>query len=440
MSRRKRLPVEPAIVTIESLSHEGRGIARVDGKTTFVDEGLPGEELEIQFTRMHPRYAEAKILNVLKPSPERISPPCRFYSICGGCSFQHVDNEFQIQHKQHTLLEQLRHSAGVTLEIIIPPLTGPTLGYRRRARLGVKYVDKKQKLLVGFREKRSPYVADIDHCVVLHPSVGNLIEPLHQLLSGLTVYREVPQLEVAVSDAVTALVIRHLAPFVDKDLELLRQFEKDHDIVFYLQPGGYDTVHLLSPERNVELVYSLPDFGLSLRFEPADFIQVNADINQAMIKRAIELLDPQADDEVLDLFCGLGNFSLPLAGKCRQVNAVEGDSGLIKRARQNAERNRISNVTYIAADLAKEQLDAEFMQKHYARILIDPPRVGANEIIKQLDFSGTERIVYVSCNPATLARDAGYLIKHCGFHLQQAGVMDMFPHTTHVESIALFVR
>jgi 23S rRNA (uracil1939-C5)-methyltransferase len=440
MSRRKRLSKEPVTATIESLSHEGRGVTHVAGKVVFVDGGLPGEKAVIQFTRQHSRYGEARIIELLEPAPERVDAKCGHYGICGGCSFQHASPEYQIGHKQKILLEQLQHIGSVQPEDIIPPLTGPVWGYRRRARLGVKYVDKKQKVLVGFREKNSPYIADINHCEVLHPSVGLMIGELQKLIGQLSIFRQLPQIEVAVADNAVALVFRHLAPMTEPDIRLLKNFEIEKKVIIYLQSGGLDTVKPLTPERSVDLVYVLPDHEVNFTFLPVDFIQINSYINNEMINRALALLEPGKEDNVLDLFCGLGNFSLPIAKLSHHVTGIEGDSGLINRAKTNAERNNIDNAEFYVANLADENLQANFIDREYSRVLLDPPRAGAMEIINRMDFSGTDRIVYVSCNPATLARDAGILVKNKGFRLQQAGVMDMFPHTAHIESMALFTH
>lgn len=437
---RKKLPVEPVTAVIESLTHEGRGLTHVNGKTVFVDGALPGETVSFQYQRQRSRFNEARLLEIIEPAPERITPKCCFYGVCGGCSFQHVDSHFQLQHKQNTLLEQLRHAGGVQPEIILPPLIGPEWEYRRRARLAVRYVDKKQKVLVGFREKQSSFVADIDHCEVLHPAVGRLLEKLQELISRLTVFRQLPQIEVAVADNKTALVLRHLAELCDNDLELLRQFSAVHELEFYLQAGGLETITPLIPECAGPLTYALPEHEISIEFLPTDFVQVNAEINRAMINLALDLLGPDNQDEVLELFCGLGNFTLPVARYCRRVIGVEGDNALIQRANRNAVNNNIRNVDFYTANLVDNPLQAEFMHKDFNKILIDPPRTGAVEIIRQLAFNNVDRIVYVSCNPATFARDAGILVREKGFRLLKAGVMNMFPHTSHIESIALFTR
>lgn len=440
MSRRKKLSVEPVTATIESLTHEGRGITHVNGKTVFVDGALPGETVSFQYIRQRSRYNEAGLLEILEPAMERIQPQCSFYGICGGCSFQHVDSQFQIRHKQNSLLEQLQYSGGIQPEIILPPLGGPEWGYRRRARLAVRYVDKKQKVLVGFREKNSSFVADIDHCEVLHPAVGSILQDLQALISRLTVFRQLPQIEIAVADNTTALVLRHLAELCDNDRVLLRQFSADHELEIYLQAGGLETITPLLPEHAGPLTYALPEHDISIEFMPTDFVQVNADINRAMINLALDLLGLDDHDEVLELFCGLGNFTLPVARHCRQVIGVEGDDGLIQRAEHNAVKNNIRNVDFYVANLADNPLQTEFVHRNFNKVLIDPPRTGAMEIIRQLPFNNVDRIIYVSCNPATFARDASFLVREKGFKLQKIGIMNMFPHTSHIESIALFIR
>lgn len=437
---RKRLSREPVTLTIESLSHEGRGIGHVNGKTVFVDEALPGEVVTCRYTRRKSKFSEAKLLEVRQPSADRITPKCEFYGVCGGCSFQHVSTEFQLAHKQAALLDQLQRISGLQPESVLPPLPGPAWGYRRRARLGVKYVEKKRKLLVGFRERHSPFIADISRCEVLHPAAGLLLEDLQSLIGRLSIYRQLPQVEVAAADNAIALVLRHLVDLSAEDRSLLRQFERDRNIIIYLQPGGLDSVHPLTPETAQPLYYDLPGHDLRFEFLPTDFIQVNAEINRDMVGLALSLLQPTEDDRVLDLFCGLGNFSLPLAKNSKSVTAMEGDESLIARARHNAALNDINNVDFVTADLAVPEIPAGFIQHDYQKVLLDPPRTGADELLRQLPLPSVQRLVYVSCNPATLARDAGILVRERGFRLQRAGVMDMFPHTTHVESIALFTR
>ena len=441
MSRRRRkLPSEPTAATIKSLSHEGRGVALVDEKTTFIDGALPGEEVMFRYHRRRSRYDEGNVVEITKPSPERIKARCEYFGYCGGCSLQHIDPQTQIQHKQDVLLEQLQHIGGVTPEQVLPPLTGPVWAYRRKARLGVKYVEKKQKVLVGFREKFSPFIADIKHCEVLHPAVGRILEDLQLLIAKLSIFKQIPQIEVAVADNITALVFRHLAPLTELDQQLLKAFETEENIDIYLQPAGLGSVTPLSIGNTTPLSYALPDHNIEYIFWPTDFTQVNYDINMSMVKRAIELLGLEPQDQVLDLFCGIGNFSLPIARQSARVIGVEGDPGLIERAKFNAEHNGIKNTEFHTVDLATDDLQASFLQQDVEKILLDPPRTGALEIINRMNFENVKRVVYVSCNPATLARDAGILVKEKGFKLQQAGVMDMFPHTTHVESMALFVN
>jgi len=442
MSRRRRHRPSPEPVTarVTGLSHEGRGITHVDGKTVFVNETLPDEEVTFQYVRRFSRYDEARPLEIAKPSSDRIKPGCDAYDLCGGCSLQHVSPGYQLQHKQKALEEQFSHIGGVQPETWLRPLTGPVWRYRRRARLAVKYVEKKDRLLVGFREKYSPFVADIDRCEVLSFPVGHMLVDLQRLITVLSGYKHIPQIEVAVADNATALVLRHLRELTESDRHRLLEFEDKHNVIFYLQPDGLESVKLLRPDRSVRLYYKLVPESLYFYFEPTDFIQINAEINQAMIRQAVDLLDLNDSLEVLDLFCGLGNFSLPIAKRAAKVTAIEGDRALITRAKLNAIENHITNVEFYVSDLFGEHINGNFLNNSYERIFLDPPRTGAEDIIRQLDLSKTERLVYVSCNPATLARDAGILVHENGFRLLKAGVMDMFPHTAHIESIALFVH
>ena len=441
MSRRRRkLPQQPVLAKIEALSHEGRGIARVKGKTVFVNGALPGEDALFQYKKQRPKYDEAHALEITNPVAERIDAKCEFFGLCGGCSLQHMQHNFQLEHKQSVLIEQLTHIGKVKPESVIPPLTGPQWGYRRKARLGVKYVEKKGKVLVGFREKYSPFVADMNSCEVLHPSVGSLIEPLQCLIKELSLIKQIPQIEVAVGDEVTALVFRHLADLTDEDKEKLRLFAEHHHVDIFLQSGGLDSVVPLEGSAHRQLYYSLPEFDLTMNFLPIDFTQVNIEINRAMVPRALELLEVKSEDRVLDLFCGIGNFTLPLARKAANVLGIDGEHGLVERAKQNAELNKISNVEFRAIDLVKDDLNEEFLNGGFNKLLLDPARNGAQEVIEKMNLKLVEKIVYVSCNPSTLARDAGILAKDKGFKLEQAGIMDMFPHTTHVESIAVFSR
>lgn len=441
MSRRKRkpLPTTPVRVTIDNLNHEGRGVGRVDGKTVFVAGALPGEEVEFTYSAVHRNFDEGVAVNILTASPERIAPRCPHFNVCGGCAMQHLAPDAQIAYKQKVLLDDFRHLGKVQPKEVMPPLRGPHWGYRRKARLGVKYVAKKEKVLVGFRERSSPYLAELTRCEVLHPSVGERIEALGAMIASLSVYDKIAQIEVAVDDTQTALALRNLAELSDEDKAKVKAFAIEHDIHIYLQPGGPDSLTPLWPEH-IQLRYVLDNYDVSFGFKPGDFTQVNTDINRQMIDRAIEMLELTPEDRVLDLFCGLGNFTLPLARRCREVVGVEGEAKLVERARANAAENQLDNVQFHAADLAGDLEHSPWWKQGFDKVLLDPPRSGAQETLAHIAKMKVGRIVYVSCNPSTLARDAGILVNEYGYKLVQAGVMDMFPHTAHVESIALFVR
>ncbi len=436
--RRKRIPQGLFHTQIETLSHEGRGVAHINGKTTFIDNALPGESVEFHYTGRRSRFDEGIAENISSPSSDRVTPRCAYFGYCGGCSMQHISAAAQRSHKQHVLLEQFKHIGKLDIEHLLEPLTGPEWGYRQKARLAVKHVIKKGKTLVGFREKGSPFVADISRCEVLHPAVGDRLEVLQELLGSLSIHDRVPQIEVAVTEETTALVFRHLAPFTDADIEKLQGFQQHYDIRIYLQPGGYDSVHRLGETHNEVMSYKLPDYELTLEFLPTDFTQINSEINRKMIRLALEHLAAGPEDKVLDLFCGIGNFTLPIAKFAGHITGIEGDAGLIARAKSNADSNNLSNVDLAVANLADENMDYAFMRSTYNKLMIDPPRTGAKEIIEALNFRSIKRIVYVSCNPATLARDARLLVHEQGYRLVHVGIMDMFPHTAHVESIAVF--
>ncbi len=442
MSRRRKkakLPNYPVRVVIESMSHDGRGIARVDGKTVFVDGALPGEEISFLYTGRSRKHDEGRVCEIFSASPERVEPRCAHFDICGGCSLQHQAEDRQIHSKQQVLLDNLERIGKVKPERVLEPLTGPVWGYRNKARLGVKFVKKKGRVLVGFREKRKPYLADIRCCEVLHPSVGERIGELAELIQALRARERIAQIEVAVGDAVSVLVFRNLDPLCDADSQALRDYARSTGLHIYLQPGGPDSIELLWPDAS-QLVYRLADYDVEVRFLPLDFTQVNPAINPPMINQALSLLQLEASHRVLDLFCGLGNFTLPMARTAAQVIGVEGDAGLVQRARDNAQLNGIDNTEYHAVDLSQDIAEQPWMQQRFDRILLDPPRSGAQELVGCLGDLGAGRIVYVSCHPGSLARDAGILVNELGYRLEAAGVMDMFPHTTHVESMALFVR
>ena len=439
MSRgHKKRRAEALPATIESLSHEGRGIARIDGKTVFIEGALPGEQVRFLYTRKRGQFDEGRTVEVMEPSALRVEPRCRHYGLCGGCSLMHLDGEEQILHKQSVLLEQLQRLGGVEPERILPPLSASRWGYRRKARLGVKYVAGKEKVLVGFREKHSRFIADIDSCEVLHPILGEAIGELKELVRELSVYRQIPQLEVAVSDTVAAVVIRHLAPLTGDDRRILADFEAQRPVRFYLQPGGLDSVHSLSGEDGQNLYYRLDSHDITVEFSPIDFTQVNFELNVLLVDRVIELLELNEADTVLDLFCGLGNFTLPIARYVKRATGLEGSEDLVLRAQKNARNNSLTNVDFSACDLSEPDAGSLISGYAYNKVLLDPPRSGAREIIEQLDLERVAKLVYVSCNPATLARDAGILANQGGLRLKATGVLDMFPHTSHVESIALF--
>jgi 23S rRNA (uracil1939-C5)-methyltransferase len=435
----KRITAAPEEADIVDLSHEAHGVARLDGKAVFVTDALPGERVMLKRVKRHRNFDEAVLESVITPSPDRVTPACPHYGTCGGCALQHLAPQAQLAFKQAQLLENLARLGSVEPERVLEPLIGPVWGYRRRARLGIKHVPRKGRVLVGFRERSAPYVADLHECRVLAAPLGTLIDPLADLVGGLSIAARVPQAEVAVADNACALVLRVLDPPSDDDLLRMREWERTHGARLYLQPGGPATVAPLTPGHE-PLRYLLPAFDVSLEFEPTDFIQVNGALNQAMVSRAIELLEPQPGERVLDLFCGLGNFSLPLARRAGEVLGVEGEPGLVSRAVRNAARQGIANVTYITADLTAPTLDAAWATRGYDRVLLDPPRAGAREVLPVVGASGAGRVVYISCHPGSLARDAGILVRDHGFRLVAAGVMDMFPHTTHVEAMAVFER
>ncbi len=420
-------------LTIDNLSHEGRGVAHLNGKAVFIDGALPGETVLAEITKKHSRYNKAKLIEVIKASPDRVTPKCSHFEICGGCQLQHMSPEKQILLKQDNLLNQLKHIGKVEAKEILPPLMGQLWGYRSKARLSVKYVNKKEKLLIGFHEKMGRYIADLDHCDVLDPRVGTKFEELRTVILSLSIYRHIPQIEIACDPRSVALIFRHMEPLTESDKAKLLQFGLDHNFKIYFQPNKPDPMSLME-----DLTYSFENINYT--FQPTDFTQINGDINQKMLSLAIQLLDLKSDDAVLDLFCGLGNFTLPISNHCKSVVGVEGDKNMVERARQNAKLNNIINAEFYFANLFEPDVSMPWMQKKYPKILLDPPRTGAIEILPHISKWSPNIIVYVSCNPATLARDAGELVNNYGYKLVKVGVMDMFPHTKHVESIAVFTK
>lgn len=454
--RRQRLPAEPVNITIERMSNEGRGIGSLDGKIAFVDGALPGEEVTASYTGQRSQYDELKTIEVLKASPERVMPPCAVAAVCGGCTLQHLESEAQLHFKQTVLQNHLQHSAKQTDYELLPLMAGPTLSYRRKARLGVRYVHRKGDVLVGFREQGNSFITNMEQCPVLVSQVDRLIRPLRDLIHDMDTSREIPQIEVAVGESsahpdedinknlVVCLILRHLQPLSENDLEKLKVFANKYQVQWFLQSGGPATVKRFWPETGTDrLSYYLPQSDtektIEMQFSPSDFTQVNALINRKMIRQAIDLLDLQPGDKVLDLFCGLGNFSLPMALQCAEVTGVEGSQEMSERATGNARLNQINNTRFFSADLFTEFDGQPWSDQQYNKILLDPPRSGAIEIVQRINELAPDVIVYVSCNPATLTRDAGELLNQ-GYQMTHAGVMDMFPHTGHVESMARFVR
>ncbi len=440
MARRKRRRESPPPfeARIEGLSHEGRGIAHHNGKIVFVFGALPGERVLIQINQSNKKYAEASVLEVLEASPLRIEPRCAHFGVCGGCSLQHLSNDDQIAIKQQAVLEMLQH-ADIDIGEVMPPLRGDHWGYRRKARLGVKYVIKKERLLIGFRERNKPYLADMQSCPVLIERVGQHLQDLMELVGSLETYDKIAQIEVAADDQHCQLVFRHLVPLPDADIAALTDFAKDTGFWLQLQPGAADTVHNLYPQEQVLRFKPLADEDIAIRFKATDFTQVNASINQQMVKQALDFLELESEDRVLDLFCGLGNFTLPMARRVQQVTGVEGDEAMVQRARENALEHGIENTEYFAADLSKIDGREGWMKQSYDKILLDPPRSGALEIVQKIKPLKASIIVYVSCQPSSLVRDARELIA-AGYRMTHFGLMDMFPQTAHVESMAVFRR
>lgn len=435
---------EPALVRtaeVESLDHEGQGVAHVDGKVVFIEGALPGEIVEFEVRRRKPAYDVATATRVIRQSSQRITPRCAHFGVCGGCSMQHLDPRAQVAAKQRVLEDNLQRIGQVRAESMLPPVHGPAWGYRYRARLSVRDVRKKGGVLVGFHEKRSSYVADMRECHVVPAAISALLVPLRTLVESLSIRDRMPQIELAIGDAVTVLVFRNLEPLTAADEKALRAFADEHGVCVYLQPKGPETVVRLHPMDAPALDYVLPEFDLRLPFSPAEFTQVNHEVNRILVRRAMALLDPQPGERIADLFCGLGNFSLAIARRGAHVHGIEGSAALVRRAQENAAANGLNDVsTFAAKDLFAVTPEDVAGWGCLDKLLIDPPRDGAMAVVKALAEPFPQRIVYVSCSPGTLARDAGVLVNVHGYRLAAAGVVNMFPHTSHVESIALFER
>ncbi|MDH3620736.1 MAG: 23S rRNA (uracil(1939)-C(5))-methyltransferase RlmD [Gammaproteobacteria bacterium] len=439
MARKKRR--EPETATIGGATHDGRGIADVEGKKVFVAGALEGETVTYKRRKFRRNFDEAELLEIHEASPERIEAKCEAFGRCGGCSLQHITPEHQRDIKAQTLGDNLERIGRVTPDTWLEPMTGPVWNYRRRARLAVKDVHGKGRTLVGFRERHAPFITDMQRCEVLAAPIDSMLTDLSNLVGALSLKARLPQIEVAVAENDIALVFRVLDPPTEADIGLFRQFGETHALRIYLQTGGLDSVALLYPDTvNEALYYSLPEFDIRVDFEPIDFVQVNSDINQRMVHFATEELRVGPEDRVLDLFCGIGNFSLPLARLAGTVLGVEGEVTLTERAAANARSNGLDNVSFRVADLSKIDGTESWVREGWDRLLLDPARSGAAEVVTRMHLFGPQRIVYVSCHPGTLARDAGTLVHEQGYRLESAGIIDMFPHTAHVESIAVFTK
>jgi len=430
------------ILAIESLDSEGRGVAHgPEGKVAFVEGALPGESVEASVVCRKPTFDVARTINVLQPSSGRRAPRCPHFGVCGGCATQHADARTQVAAKQRWLEDSLARIGKIAPETILPPIYGTEWGYRHRARFSVRRVAKKGGVLVGFRERRSSYVTDMRECHVVPAHVSALIPALRAMLETLSVRERVPQIELAVGDDVTVLVFRTLVPLSPSDESRLREFADAHAIWAWIQPHGPDTAYPFHPTGDRRLDYGLPEFGVRIAFRPTDFTQVNHAVNRVLVSRAVRLLDPRPGEHVGDLFCGLGNFALPIARSGARVTALEGSDRLVAGARQNAEDNGLgASVRFEREDLFHMSAERLGTYGPFDKLLIDPPREGAVELAKALPETWPRAIVYVSCDPGTLARDASILVSTKGFRLTAAGVVNMFPHTAHVESIALFCR
>jgi 23S rRNA (uracil1939-C5)-methyltransferase len=434
------------IALIESLDHEGRGVAHVEGKTIFIDGALPYERIIYRSYRKKPTFENADTETVLKQSFMRTAPRCPHFETCGGCSMQHMEFSAQVAIKQRVLEDDLKHIGKVKAEHMLTPISGPAWGYRHRARLSARYVDKKGGVLVGFHEKRSSYIADMRECHILPPHISALIVPMREMILSLSIRERMPQVEVAVGENVDVLVFRNMDPINTQDEAILRAFADQHGVKrplqIWLQPKGPETCYPFYPHNSPRLTYRLPEFNVEMPYNPTEFTQVNPQSNAIMVERAMRLLDPQPGERIADMFCGIGNFTLPIARSGAEVHGMEGSDALVRRANENAEHNGLRDrVSYEMANLFEVTEESFAKLGHFDKMLIDPPRDGAVQLVKAFnEETSPKRLVYVSCNPATLARDASILVHLKGYTLRAAGIINMFPHTAHVESIALFEK
>jgi 23S rRNA (uracil1939-C5)-methyltransferase len=434
---RKLKSTEVQEADVVDLAHDGRGIARVDGKAVFIEGALPGERVRFRVIKRRRQMDEAGLVDILVASPDRVVPACAHFGVCGGCSLQHLSASAQLVAKERQLFDNLQRIGRVRPERVLPPLRGPQWSYRRRARLGVKYVHKKARVLAGFREREKPYIADIRRCEILLEPLATLPQDLAALVGTLAIRENIPQVEVAAGDQATALVFRVMEAPGTEDLDKIAAFGVAQGVQIFLQTGGLDTVRPLH-SNYPPLTYAVDAGQVIIEFGPVDFIQINRDINVSMVAEALRLLAPTREDTVLDLFSGLGNFALPLARRALRVVGVEGDATLVAKARGNADRNGIGNTEFFVENLFEPAKFGAWANEHYDLVLLDPPRAGAAELLSRMTHWSPRRVVYISCHPGSLARDAEILVGTQGFTLTCAGVMDMFPHTTHVESIAVF--
>jgi len=440
--RRRKLMEQPIEVEIEDLSHDGRGIARINGKVMFVNGALPGEKVMVKHTGGNKNFEEGITIEVLQASIDRVEAQCKYYDVCNGCSMMHLAPEKQIDFKQNTLKQNLLKMAKLQPESWIQPLTDQSWHYRRRARLSVRWVIAKDKVLVGFREKNGRYVADMDYCEILQKPLDELLKPLAEMIGELRIKQHIAQIEASIADEDVALIVRHLKPIGVEDEKIFLDFAKRNNVRIYSQSKGPKTIFEMTNKETVSkpLYFDMPTYNIRMEFLPSDFIQVNAKMNEKMIAQTMDLLDVNADDVVLDLFCGLGNFTLPIATKVKTVVGIEGEQSLVDRAKHNAKLNKLNNISFHVADLRRNHQDSDWFKQDFTKVLIDPPRSGAWEVLPLIAQTKANTLLYVSCHPASLARDTDRLVNELGYKLVKAGVMDMFPHTSHVESMALFVK
>lgn len=425
---------------ISSMSHELKGVSRLDnGKAIFIEDTIVDEVVTYKELKVKKDFVEAKAESITEPSKYRVEPICKHFGVCGGCAAQHIDSQYQLELKQKVVIEQINRIGKITEYQLMPAIVGPNINYRNKARLGVKFVVKKDKVLVGFRERNKGYLADISECKIMHKKIADNLIEIQEMLYKISIKQHIAQIEVAIGDFDVAFVIRNLKPLPDGDAIILQEFAEEKEIIIYMQPKGIDSIYQLWPKEPIEyLNYSIKAFNLTFCFKATDFTQINPLMNEKMVLQAIDWLELKSDDVVLDLFCGIGNFTLPIAKFVNKVVGVEGSSTAIDRARFNCEKNNITNSEFYVANLMEDCNGAQWLNNTYNKILLDPPRSGAKDILEKIGLINPEEVLYVSCNSSTLARDAEFLVHKYGYKLIKLGVMDMFPHTTHVEVMALF--